>query len=237
LTQIELGAEPGRIQIVPNGIIPKHFDDMYQQVRERRLKFPEQMVVGFVGRVVPIKDVKTLIRSASVVCKQCPATKFLIAGPYAEDPAYFEECTKIVKMLKLEENVVFMGPQKLRDVLPKIDVLVLTSISEGLPLVMLEAMAAGIPMVATDVGACRELIFGRTPEDKALGSCGRITPMLSPSKTAQALLAILQDGILWNRMGEAGRKRVGLFYTMEQMLDHYKNLYLLGKVMPTGYFK
>ena len=236
LTQIELGADSNRIQIVPNGIIPKNFDGMYQQVRERRLQHPDDKIVGFVGRVVPIKDVKTLIRSAGVVCRQCPNTKFLIAGPYAEDPAYFEECTKIVKMLNLDENVIFMGPQKLRDVLPKIDVLVLTSISEGLPLVMLEAMAAGIPMVATDVGACRELIFGRTAEDKALGACGRITPMLSPAKTAQALSAILQDNRLWNRMGEAGRRRVDLFYTMDQMLTQYRSLYNLGKVIPAGFF-
>ena len=181
--------------------------------------------VGFVGRVVPIKDVKTLLRAARLLIERRDDVEFLIAGPYSEDPDYFEECQKIVRLLHLENKVTFLGKQKLTDVIPRIDVMVLTSISEGLPLVVLEAMAAGIPTVATDVGACRELIFGRTPEDKALGRAGRLTKILSPQETALALATTLENPDQWRSMGTSGRLRVEQCYTMTLMLDSYRELY------------
>jgi glycosyltransferase involved in cell wall biosynthesis len=181
--------------------------------------------VGFVGRVVPIKDVKTLLRAARLVCEKCPEVQFLIAGPYAEDPGYFEECQKIVKLLVIEDKVHFLGMSKLMEVLPRMDVMVLTSISEGLPLVVLEAFAAGMPVVSTDVGACRELIFGRTAEDKALGRAGRLTKILAPQETAQALITILRSPKLWRQLGEAGRKRTENHYSMTSMLEAYRQLY------------
>ena len=224
-TQIEFGADARRIQIIPNGIEPTRFDAIYRQHLQRWQADPTEKVVGFIGRVVPIKDVKTLMRAARLVVEKCPDVKFLIAGPYAEDPIYFEECEKIVKLLRLEEHVKFLGPQKLLEFLPRMDVLVLTSISEGLPLVVLEAMASGKPVVASDVGACRELIFGGSPEDKALGRCGRLTKILSPPETANALVAILSDPHLVLKMGTTGRKRAEQFYSMTKMLGSYRELY------------
>ena len=224
-TQIEFGADARRIQIIPNGIEPTRFDAIYQQQLQRWQTEPADKVVGFIGRVVPIKDVKTLVRAARLVVEKCPDVKLLIAGPYAEDPIYFEECDKIVKLLKLENHVQFLGSQKLLEFLPRMDVLVLTSISEGLPLVVLEAMASGKPVVASDVGACRELIFGSGAEDKALGRCGRLTKILSPPETANALLALLQDPALVRKMGAAGRQRAEQFYSMTKMLGTYRELY------------
>ena len=224
-TQAEFGADPRRIEIIPNGIEPSRFDEIYQQHLQRWQVEPAEKVVGFIGRVVPIKDVKTLVRAARLVVEKCPNVQFLIAGPYAEDPIYFEECEKIVKLLHLEDKVRFLGTQKILEFLPRMDVLVLTSISEGLPLVVLEAMACGKPVVATDVGACRELIFGGSPADKALGRCGRLTKILSPPETANALASILQDAPLVLKMGTAGRKRAEQFYSMTQMLASYRGLY------------
>ncbi len=224
-TQIEFGAPPQKIEIVPNGIDPTKFDDIYREQMKRWTRSPEKKYVGFIGRVVPIKDVKTLLRAARVVCERMPEVEFLIAGPYAEDPTYFDECQKIVNLLHIEKKVHFLGMQKIKDVLPKMDVLVLTSISEGLPLVILEGMAAGKPIVATDVGACRELVFGRTTPDRSLGRSGRITKIMSPPETANALISILENPGNVQRMGLAGRKRTEQFYTMEQMLDAYRNFY------------
>lgn len=226
LTQIEFGAPPEKTAVIPNGIDPQKFNGIRAEVLGRWNPEPAQKIVGFIGRVVPIKDVKTLLRAARLVCERCPEVQFLIAGPYAEDPAYFDECQKIVKLLDIEEKVKFLGMQKLMEVLPKMDVMVLTSISEGLPLVVLEAMAASIPCVATDVGACRELIFGRVPEDKALGLGGRLTKILSPEETANALVTLLRDPELWRKTGNAGRVRAEKFYTMTSMLDAYRERYL-----------
>ncbi len=188
-TQIEFGASPPKIEIIPNGIDPSKFDEIYHEQMKRWTRSPEKKYVGFIGRVVPIKDVKTLLRAARSVCERMPEVEFLIAGPYAEDPIYFEECQKIVQLLHIDKKVHFLGMQKIMEVLPKMDVLVLTSISEGLPLVILEGMAAGKPIVATDVGACRELIFGRSSADRALGRSGRITKIMSPRKPRTHLSA------------------------------------------------
>lgn len=225
LTQIEFGADGKKIEIIPNGIDPSKFDAIYKQQMERWQSSPPVKSIGFIGRVVPIKDVKTLLRAARLVCEKIPEAQFLIAGPYAEDPNYFDECQKIVKLLEIEDKVHFMGMQKIMEVLPRMDLLVLTSISEGLPLVVLEGMAAGLPNVCTDVGACRELIFGRTPPDRALGRAGLLTKILSPQETAAALVNILQQPELLRSMGAAGRKRADNHYSMTSMLQSYRNLY------------
>jgi len=233
-TEIEFGADERKITIIPNGIEPTRFDAIYQQHMTRWQASPEKKYVGFIGRVVPIKDVKTLLRAARIVCERMPEVEFLIAGPYAEDPTYFDECSKIVKLLHIEEKVHFLGMRKIMGVLPRMDVLVLTSISEGLPLVVLEGMAAGKPNVCSDVGACRELMFGRTPPDKALGRAGRLTKIMSPAETAHALIGILSNPETCVKMGVAGRKRAEQFYSMTAMLGAYRDLYhqLAGKPLP-----
>lgn len=224
-TEIEFGADERKISIIPNGIEPTRFDGIYQQHMTRWQTSPAKKYVGFIGRVVPIKDVKTLLRAARIVCERMPEVEFLIAGPYAEDPTYFDECSKIVKLLHIEDKVHFLGMSKIMDVLPRMDVLVLTSISEGLPLVVLEGMASGKPNVCSDVGACRELMFGRTPPDRSLGRAGRLTKIMSPAETAHALIAILSNPETCVKMGVAGRKRAEQFYSMTAMLNDYRGLY------------
>lgn len=232
-TQVEFGADRDKIEIIPNGMEPANFDAIYHQQLERWQTDPEKKYVGFIGRVVPIKDVKTLLRAARIVCDRLPNAHFMIAGPYAEDPVYFDECQKIVKMLHIEDRVDFMGRQQIMDVLPKMDVIVLTSISEGLPLVILEGYACGKPVVATDVGACRELVFGRTVPDRQLGRAGRITKIMSAAETANALISILENPETVLKMAKAARTRTEQFYSMKQMLDSYRNLYA-GKAPDAG---
>lgn len=224
-TQIEFGADGNKIEIIPNGITPDKFDDIYHAHLERWSSDPPTKAIGFIGRVVPIKDVKTLLRAARMVCDKLPNAEFLIAGPYAEDPTYFDECEKITKMLHIEDKVHFMGRQQIMEVLPRMDVIVLTSISEGLPLVILEGYASGKPVVSTDVGACRELIFGRAAADKKIGRSGRITKIMSPAETANALVSILENPETLKKMSIAGRQRTEQFYSMTQMLDAYRQLY------------
>jgi glycosyltransferase involved in cell wall biosynthesis len=104
-------------------------------------------------------------------------------------------------------------------------VVVLTSFSEGQPLVMLEAYASGVPVVATDVGACREMIEGRTDEDRRLGPSGFVTRVATPKETASALVKLARDGELRRRMGAAGRKRVTAYYQKRDMLAAYRAVY------------
>jgi len=112
-----------------------------------------------------------------------------------------------------------------REYYPKIDILVLTSISEAQPLVILEANCMGIPVVSTDVGACRELLYGRTPEDRALGKSGLIAGITNSDEIGQAILRIWESEGLRKRMGEAGKKRVAQFYDKTSLHNNYRELY------------
>lgn len=223
--QEHFGADPASITIIPNGIATESCDALREARRLRREQHPGSAVVGFLGRVVSIKDVKTLLRAARFVVDQLPHARFLIAGPTSEEPEYFAECTDLTRQLHIEPNVEFMGLRNRNDVLPLMDVMVLTSISEGLPFVALESLASGVPMVSTDVGACRELLEGRPDETPALGPAGLITEIGNTDQIARALVRVLSDATLQQQMSDAGRARVETYYHERGVLDSYRKLY------------
>ena len=111
--------------------------------------------------MVPIKDIKTYIKAVHILKQSLPDLRAYMLGPAEEDPAYARECRALAEHLQLEDTLIFTGSVDVRDYFGIIDVLALTSLSEAQPLVILEAGAAGIPSVATDVGACREMITAR----------------------------------------------------------------------------
>ena len=141
------------------------------------------------------------------------------------DPEYARDCHDLVRSLGLEGRVKFLGFQKPDEIFPKMGLTVLTSISEALPLVVLESFASGVPVVATDVGSCRELIEGRLPEDRALGSAGAVIPIAAPDEAAAAMVSLLKDPMAWFRAREAGLQRVNTYYTRQQMFDAYRGVY------------
>jgi glycosyltransferase involved in cell wall biosynthesis len=149
----------------------------------------------------------------------------LVLGPTDEDPDYYADCRTLVKYLGLEDTVEFKGPVNLADYLGGIDVVVLTSLSEAQPLVILEAGAAGLPMVATDVGACREMILGRNDERPALGPGGAITPLCNPSATAQELASLLTDRERYDSCSRAIRERTRTHYNKNVVDRTYRELY------------
>jgi glycosyltransferase involved in cell wall biosynthesis len=224
--QIEFGADARRLEVIPNGIDPAKFDAALA-TRTARLTagLGAEIVVGFIGRVVPIKDVKTLIRAARAIITREPRAVFHIIGPTEEDPDYYDECKQMVALMGFEKKVLFLGPQNVREILSGLDVCLLTSISEGLPLIILEAFAAGVPCVATDVGACRELIFGRTAEDKALGRAGLLTKICSPLDTADAVLRVIASAENLLTMGRAGRLRAERHYRQVEIMGKYRAFY------------
>ena len=136
--------------------------------------------------------------------------------------------------LGLNENVKFLGFQNVLDILPQLGLMVLTSISEALPLVVLEAFASGLPCLATDVGSCRELIEGRGGEDSALGAAGSVVSIADPEVTAEAALALLNDTARWHDAQRAGLARVARYYNDKLMFSSYRSLYMkrLGQVPP-----
>jgi polysaccharide biosynthesis protein PelF len=218
--QITDGADQDRTQVIPNGMETAHFEAVRAQRPE---KIP--LVIGLLGRIVPIKDIKTFIRAMRTVAIQLPEAEGWLIGPEEEDKEYVTECKSLIQELGLEEKVSFLGFRKISDVLPRLGVLVLTSISEAFPLVLLEAFASGLPVVTTDVGACREIIEGNSDEDRALGCAGIVTPIADPEATAAAVIALLTDEERWHAATKSGIQRLEKYYTQSGMLDSYKKVY------------
>jgi glycosyltransferase involved in cell wall biosynthesis len=220
LRQVEDGAEPARTRNVPNGIDVARF----AAARAARPAEPPP-VLALIGRVVPIKDVKTFLRAMRIVVNRHPRAEGWIAGPMAEDADYAQECVNLVASLGLGDAVKFLGFQKMEELLPRIGVMVLSSISEGLPLVILEAYAAGVPVVATDVGSCRQLIEGLDAPDRALGAAGRVVGIADPESLAGAAIDLLGDPGRWRAAQAAGLQRVERYYTQDLMIARYREIY------------
>ena len=220
LRQVADGAESARTMNIPNGIDDKRLSAL------RALR-PDQPppVLCLIGRVVPIKDVKTFVRAMRTVVNLMPEAEGWIAGPEDEAPEYAAECRNITASLGLTNHVKFLGFQKIDALMPKLGLIVLSSISEALPLVILEGYAAGVPCVATDVGSCRQLIFGLTPEDQALGAAGDVVRIADAPALAHAAVGLLSDRARWDAAQAAGIARVERYYTQDLMFGEYRALY------------
>ena len=218
--QIADGAPAERTRVIPNGIRISHL----APIRTQRPS-PPPPVLCLLGRVVPIKDVRTFIRSLRVVVSAMPEAEGWIVGPTDEQPDYYEDCRNLVTTLGLNGKVKFLGFRQITEILPQVGLLVLSSISEGLPLVLLEGFASGLPAVATDVGSCKQLIFGAEGEDRALGAAGDIVGIGNPQALADACLGLLRDPAAWQRASEAAVTRVERYYTEEIMIGHYRAVY------------
>lgn len=220
LRQIHDGASADKTHTIPNGIDVTRYVCLREQ---RPSKVP--LIVALIGRVVPIKDIKTFIRAIFIASRKLPTLQGWIIGPETEDPEYARECHELVNSLGLEENLKFLGFRKIDELLPRVGLVALTSISEALPLVVLEAFAAGVPVVTTDVGSCRQLIEGNDGADRSLGNAGSVVQISNPEKFAQAILTLLEQPDNWRLAQQAGMARVERYYTDTLMEESYQTLY------------
>ncbi len=212
------GADPAKMKIIPN-----HIDcERCAHIKRENEGVP---TIALIGRVVPIKDVKTFIRAVAMLRETIYEVQALIMGPDDEDEDYYKECVDMVQHMGLAETILFTGRVNIMDYLKKIDVVALTSISEAQPLVILEMGAAGIPCVATDVGACREMIMGRSDEFPPIGPGGAITPLSNPKAVAAEILHLLTDKAHYYRCGEALRARVRKYYNKLSQPISYREIY------------
>ncbi len=221
-----LGAAEDKLQVIANGIDLERFAGIEAAAADAR------PTMALIGRVVPIKDVKTFIEAAHLLSQRVANLRAWVIGPTDEDQEYHRECQALVAEYKLENTVLFTGPVNIIDYLPQIHVMVLTSLSESQPLVVLEAGAAGIPFVSTDVGSCREIIEGPTDEAARFGPGGVITHLAAAGEIAEACERLLTDARWRRQAGEALKGRVGAHYTSLKAATAYYDLYEALMAMP-----
>jgi glycosyltransferase involved in cell wall biosynthesis len=213
---ISRGLKEEKIRVVHNGLkvcdITQHIDK--NRVRENYGIAPDIMTFGTLGRLARIKGHEVLIRAMPSIVREIGACKLVIGG---DGPLnnYLEE---LVKDLHLEDYVSMVGyVQNVGEFLSMIDVFILPSLSEGLPISLLEAMASGKPVVASSVGGITEVIT--TSEQGALVVPG------DPVVIARAVTELLRDPARMKKMGAEGRQVIRERFSAEIMAKNYLNLY------------
>ena len=226
--QIEVGAIPSRCKVIPNGVNLRRFGAPCPRFLPRDRPYH----VGLVGRVVPIKNVKRFIHAARQVADHSPDVYFWVLGPTDHDPAYAAECRALAQELGLLENdrLRFAGQVDPAAWYPRLDLLVLTSVSEGQPLALLEGMAAGIPAVATRVGGCAELLQGGTDADRSLGPSGILVSQSNGEdgegdEVAAAVVTMLSNPNRYRAMSRAAWRRARRYYDISRSLQAYADIY------------
>lgn len=219
--------DPKKVTYIPNGI---HATD-FAAAAERRttrpllgsLAPPGTILIGTVGRLDPVKDQAGLVTAFKLLCASLPNVggrlRLVIAGKGPQRPALEAQITK----LGLDAQVSLLGNRDdVPALLPEFDIFVLSSIAEGMPGAVLEAMAAGLPVVATQVGGVGEIVVP--------GTTGLLVPAGDPAALSKALSSYVSDDALRASHGASGRKRVESEFSLDTMLSAYVALYdgLLG---------
>jgi glycosyltransferase involved in cell wall biosynthesis len=212
------GVAEDKIKVIYNGVDPGTF-----QPRPRPVGAP--LTVVAVARIDPLKDILTLLRAAAKVCQQIPQVKFVVYGGVSV-PDYYQECLALQQELGLEESFVFAGHvSDVASAYASGDVVVLSSISEGFPYSVVEAMMCGRAVVATDVGGTREACAG----------AGLLVEPRNPTGMAEAILRLLKEPALRTSMAEEARERALAYFTIERNLQLYRDTYasLAARYAPT----
>jgi glycosyltransferase involved in cell wall biosynthesis len=177
---------------------------------------PDDVIVGCVGRLVDIKDAPTLVRAFAIALKRMPNLRLLIAG----DGSARSGVERLVAELGISTRVRFLGwITELQPLYATIDICALSSINEGTPVALIEAMAAGKPVVATTVGGVPDVVTS---------DVGLLVPPRSPERLADALLRLAADAPLRVRLGGAGRERARSQYSHTRLVENIERLYERG---------
>jgi L-malate glycosyltransferase len=206
------GIKPSRVQTVYNGL-----DLADWNMDSRSVERAGECIVATVGNIRRVKGHDIFIRAAASVIEKFPHASFRIAGDVLE-PEYFVELQALVSELKLSAHFHFVGGvTDLRDYLSAAEVFVLPSRSEGFSNAIVEAMAAALPVVATNVGGNAEAV-----QD---GVSGIIVPPEDPAALASAIISLLSDTVKAKQMGAEGKRLAAEKFTTEAMMGQITSAY------------
>lgn len=205
--EVGLGVDPDKIHVIRNGV-----DKPLEPTQA-----PASATVVAVGRVDPLKDVHTMLRVAAEVISRMPEATFRYYGPVTEgQEAYGRSCHELHARLGLGDRFQFMGPTPdPNGVIRASDIVLMTSISEGLPMALLEAMSQARPVVSTGVGGVPEVVRG----------CGMVAAPGDTHALALAVLTLLRNPALASELGRRGHERVQRVFARSASLTGYRDLF------------
>lgn len=209
---------PDKISVIYNGIDMKRFLHCKGAPNLRDgLSIPKNTrVVGTIGKLTSQqKNIPLFLKSARRISSQFSDVRFLVVG----SGRLLDDMKNFSYKLGIYDKVHFAGEREdIPEILKLLDVFVLSSYKEGLPNVIIEAMAAGKPVVATDVGGVSELVVD--------GETGFLVPSNNVEKLSQAVIKLLENRNIAKRMGGKGKERIENFFLVERMVKQTENLYL-----------
>jgi glycosyltransferase involved in cell wall biosynthesis len=197
-----------KIQVIYNGIEPT-------KLRANLFDNDQEILLGTVGTLIPLKGVQYLIQALPQIRKEFPEVKLEIIG----DGPYKKTLSDLVKKMKLEKFIRFAGFQAdVEKSLAKLDLYVQPSSSESFGLAIVQAMSVGLPVVATRTGGIPELVT----EDKS----GILVAPERPKDLAQAILKLLHNRTLAKSMGEAARRESVVRFNLKEMIKEVEEVYV-----------
>jgi glycosyltransferase involved in cell wall biosynthesis len=215
---------PGKLKTIYNGVDWKRFDLPFDSVtKKRELKIDlDEKVVGMVANLRPVKGYEYFVRAAAIIAKSIPKVRFLIIGE--EEDKLKKRVTREADALGLTDKVIFLGfREDVPELLRILDLFVLSSISEGLSIATIEAMAAGVPVVATRSGGPQEVMVD--------GKTGFLVSPKDEKSLAEKALILLKNRKLATCMGKEAQVQVRTKFSIDVMIGNYQTVYqeCLGK--------
>lgn len=211
-------APPERVQVQHLGLELDQFADLRPfkgRLRERMGASAETRIIGMVARLVPIKGVDCFLEAAAQVLKKHPDTRFAIAG----DGELRVQMTELASRLGLSDRLTFLGffPD-LRELYADVDILALTSLSEGCPVSILEGMASGVPVVASAVGGVPDVVIP--------GETGMLFDSRDSLACAERICDLLKSADLRERLAATARTRIFRDFTIKRSAEETEKRYL-----------
>lgn len=207
----------GKMYVIPNGIeLEKYRPNVKNSIRSKYNIQNEEKIILFIGRLHAIKGINDIIHALPIIKEKIPHVRLVLIGPDQGEKTSLEQ---LIHTYGLEKEVILTGqvkPEDMQEYLHASDIFVLPSLSEGFPNVILEAMAAGLPVVSTNVSGIPEVIMD--------GQNGFLVNPRSPEEIAEKSVKLLTDDLLYRKISQNNIEKVKN-YSLENVIQKIEAVY------------
>jgi len=205
----DLKLPDNKVKLILNGVDTEHFKPVENKEIDQAI-----VKLGIIGRLDPVKDHKTLFDAIQHLKHKNKNIKLYVIGDGPER----DNLAEYVRRMHLEDDIVLLGAKNdIAKQLEQLDVFILSSIAEGIPITLIEAMSCGLPTVTTDVGGIPEVVLNN--------KTGLLVPSKQANQMADALLNYIDSHELRSKHGRAGRKRITEHFSLDAMVEKYTSEY------------